>query len=255
MPKRARSKSTSKYYRKKARARSETSWSSWSNARQSTGRLKKNIRTGWEVVARTRPYVPDKTYTKVVYYASGHTIDPGVSGAAVSYDYGANCLYDPNITGVGHQPTGFDQMMAFYNKYYVTRCKAIVAFRGTDATYNTTVGLYVSRGSFPTDLVEIIENGNGSNGLLLPASSTYSNGCTAVLSVDIDVPKEFGVTKTNYLNQLDMAGTVSSNPANILYLYLWAGQPQAVDVSLVSIDYIRLEYTVCFKEIKSLAIS
>lgn len=35
------------------------------------------------------------------------------------YEWRLNSLFDPNLTGVGHQPQGFDQMAAFYNTYRV----------------------------------------------------------------------------------------------------------------------------------------
>lgn len=40
----------------------------------------------------------------------------GTTGALGTYVYSANGLFDPNITGTGHQPYGFDQMIAYYSK-------------------------------------------------------------------------------------------------------------------------------------------
>lgn len=44
-------------------------------------------------------------------------------GVPTQYAFSANGLYDPNITGTGHQPMGFDQMMALYNHYEVIGAK------------------------------------------------------------------------------------------------------------------------------------
>lgn len=51
-------------------------------------------------------------------YTDPVTINPAI-GAAGGWAFSANGLFDPNITGTGHQPMGFDQLMAFYNHYEV----------------------------------------------------------------------------------------------------------------------------------------
>lgn len=51
-------------------------------------------------------------------YVEHVTLDAAV-GAISSYLFSANGLYDPNITGVGHQPYGFDTYMTIYNHYLV----------------------------------------------------------------------------------------------------------------------------------------
>lgn len=43
----------------------------------------------------------------------------GITGTSIQY--GLNCLFDPNLTGVGHQPMGFDEYTAIYKMYHVWR--------------------------------------------------------------------------------------------------------------------------------------
>lgn len=45
----------------------------------------------------------------------------GTTGALGAYVFSANGMFDPNITGSGHQPYGFDQMIAFYQKAVVEK--------------------------------------------------------------------------------------------------------------------------------------
>jgi len=40
----------------------------------------------------------------------------------------ASSIYDPSVTGVGHQPLGYDQWSAFYGQYLVVGSKIHVAF-------------------------------------------------------------------------------------------------------------------------------
>lgn len=76
--------------------------------------------TGWNkgpgtVTAIKALAVPDRMLLKLPYYEaikwSGNT--------AAFYDWNLNSIYDPNRTGVGHQPLGYDQWKSFYNRYRV----------------------------------------------------------------------------------------------------------------------------------------
>lgn len=46
-----------------------------------------------------------------------------LSASYTNYRFTANGLFDPNVTGVGHQPNPFDQLMAFYSKATVIGSK------------------------------------------------------------------------------------------------------------------------------------
>ena len=42
--------------------------------------------------------------------------------------YRLNSLFDPDLSGVGHQPYGYDQLMAIYQRYKVIYCDVEVGF-------------------------------------------------------------------------------------------------------------------------------
>ena len=52
------------------------------------------------------------------------------SGSVYSYVYRGNDIYDPDLTGTGHQPMGYDQWAALYSQWQVMSSTATV--RGTD---------------------------------------------------------------------------------------------------------------------------
>lgn len=59
--------------------------------------------------------VPDRMLLKLPYYeALKQTGNP-----AAYYDWNLNSIYDPNRSGVGHQPLGYDQYKLLYNRYRV----------------------------------------------------------------------------------------------------------------------------------------
>jgi len=53
--------------------------------------------------------------TKMTYADQNNAAGTGPQ----TYVYCQNGLYDPDITGVGHQPRGFDQLEELYTRYYV----------------------------------------------------------------------------------------------------------------------------------------
>jgi len=56
--------------------------------------------------------------TTLLYVENGVGLNPAI-GAAAGYVFNLNSLHDPNTSGVGHQPTGFDQLIAIYEQFVV----------------------------------------------------------------------------------------------------------------------------------------
>lgn len=64
--------------------------------------------------------VPDRLRTKLRYTQLNSVTS--TSGAIVQQLFRGNSLFDPDVTGVGHQPQGFDQYMTLYQRYIVKGC-------------------------------------------------------------------------------------------------------------------------------------
>ncbi len=52
------------------------------------------------------------------------------------YVFRLNSLYDPDLTGTGHQPYGFDQFAALYSRYKVDRVHIDVLFTTPGGSYD-----------------------------------------------------------------------------------------------------------------------
>lgn len=74
---------------------------------------------------RSDPFPASKIVT--MRYCESITIDPGV-GLVATHQFRANGIFDPNASGVGHQPFGHDQWSAIYNHYEVLKSKIVVDF-------------------------------------------------------------------------------------------------------------------------------
>lgn len=76
-------------------------------------RVKRRRRT--TRVMRMPSLIPDQVMVRLKYRET-QNFTLGVGSQQL---YALNDLFDPDITGVGHQPLGFDQWMAFYSNFEV----------------------------------------------------------------------------------------------------------------------------------------
>lgn len=188
---------------------------------------------------------------KTKYMDTSISINPGAGGTVASHVIGANCLYDPDITGVGHQPLGFDEMMAMYDHYTVIGSRIRCWFANTDTTQNQLIGIYVSDSSSPAaDPRVIIENGMGKYNYLQEheAGARHTKQITLGHSV-----KKFN-SVSNVLDRADLQGTATSNPSEKSYFHIWAASTNATDPGAVRLCY-EIEYTAILTEPKHLQLS
>lgn len=173
------------------------------------------------------------------YCESNLGINPGVAGVLDYRTFSANGLYDPNISGVGHQPLGFDQLMLFYNHYTVIGSRIKATFINTDTGVPVYCGIVVSAASAPstTSMTTLREQGNINVGILNKAGT---EGCSLDLVERCSIKKFSGVSKI--LSEDDYRGTSGANPAEQVYYICAAAPLDTTDVAslilAVEIDYI-----------------
>lgn len=111
-------------------------------------------------------------------YVDVVTVNPGV-GTTASHLFRANSIFDPDLTGTGHQPLGHDQWATFYAHYTVAKATISVRAmsRGEDvAADNTLIGvttLTTTLLSAGTAGTTIVEQGRGSWNVLGPATGGF----------------------------------------------------------------------------------
>lgn len=84
--------------------------------------------TLWSRVPRQA--FPERALTKLKY-VSQTSLNPGLTLPAI-HMFSANNIFDPDFTGVGHQPLGYDQYAALYEQYHVRQAYAKVTFMAAD---------------------------------------------------------------------------------------------------------------------------
>lgn len=191
--------------------------------------------------------MPNKFATKLRYVGQT-TLNPGVAGIAGVHVINAIGLYDPDITGVGHQPRGFDQIMAMYDHYQVIGSKITVSFtQQYGNTYNPMyVGIALKDDSTPyTDANDYLE-GRNLVSTVMPAHYVNNPATIRTLSKTFSLRKFLSVTKAMSSNQY--RGTSGTNPNDSAYFHIF-GAPvnSGADEPSFVINF-RIDFIAVFTE-------
>lgn len=170
------------------------------------------------------------------------SLNPGV-GTTSLHLFRANSVFDPDETGVGHQPAGFDQWAARYTHYTVLGAKITVRPVNSQNISLVTGGWYgviltsdaASLAGFTPNT--IIENGNGKwNTAGDFENSSKMRGLRSYYSAR----KHFSRDPRSF----DLgSASVLANPTNMAHWIIWYGtmggldDPSPMNVA-VTIDYI-----------------
>lgn len=173
--------------------------------------------------------VPQRFLTKHKYSTT-----VTINTAQPQYNFNLNSLFDPDRTGTGHQPYGFDQLSALYNRYRVYGCSYVV--NGYQANNPIRIG------AVPSNSVAALPN--MATLIELPRAkftTQIPGGSRAQISGYVDLPSLTGRTKAQYMADDIYAGTALSSPAELLILNL-----QAALLSDVTVDGCLMTVTLQF---------
>lgn len=174
------------------------------------------------------------------YYHEAFQLNPGVAGVPASTVFSANGCYDPNITGGGHQPRGFDQVMALYDHGVVVGCKATIWVENTDTTHSTMLTMLWNDSSTvfaaPDDIIEH------------PYSTTKmiankgSGPAVTQMTVKLNPNKFLG--RKSPLSDPDLKFSKLSNPLEQCFLHIYANPGSNSSDSQTNYCRILIEYDV-----------
>lgn len=151
-------------------------------------------------------------------YCDQFNIDGAAAGVTGKYTLSLSSLFDPNVTGAGHQPGGFDELMAIYEKYCVTEAE----YRITIYNNNATAGSFncCSISDVPTsdnDIRTIIENGQCQHHVL---GLNPGGASVKTFSGTVDIAKAHGVSRSQLLSDDTFWGGATVSPPDQIFLKL-----------------------------------
>lgn len=183
------------------------------------------------------------TFKTTLRYVDFFTLNPGALTPG-KHVMSANGAYDPNITGGGHQPRGWDELIALYDHAVVIGSKITIQYANEDPTNPILVGITLKdTATTETNYNNYAEAGNTIYKQVGAQGSTGDNG-----KVSYSFNNKFlGIFDP--MSEADVQNTSSTNPTEQAYYHVWAASPTGVDTSTVECT-VSMEFIVVFKEPK-----
>ncbi|AKV62282.1 putative capsid protein [Fiddler Crab associated circular virus] len=186
------------------------------------------------------------TFSTKLRYSESVSVNPGASGVAGVYVMNASSCYDPNTTGTGHQPRGFDQWMTMYDHFTVIGAKITAQFSITgqadDRALICGIALKDANGVY-ADKNDYMEGRNVVSKLV--SGGATGDARTVTLSKTYSAKKFLGISKP--LASSLIRGTSSANPSENAYFHLFAAPTGNADLDNIPIQ-VLIDYLVVFTE-------
>lgn len=201
-----------------------------------------------KVYGYTSQAVGPPTLLRKLRYCTRVNLDAGIGSAAV-HNFKANGLYDPDSTGLGHQPLGFDQYMLMYDHFKVIGSKISVEFSASannTTTTNRVIGaIYLDDDiTALTDIEHAIEQG-------LTSYKVINSGL-GIKPTSISRKYSSKVFNFNKKDSAELVGTAAADPADTAFFKIMVQALEAADNPSGVSALVVIDYIVLFSERKTL---
>ncbi len=172
------------------------------------------------------PFQPGQAFDFT--YAEKVTLGNGAVGTfGTESVWRLNSLYDPNFTGTGHQPYGYDQCAVVYNRYKVHAATVELIF--TNPTDDMFVSAMVNS---PNDTVGLTSTLPG-QAMERPnvELQTLANAGTRMTRITrrFNLANVIGCSQSQFDADIqDYTGLIGANPAKVVFLRIAMADPSGV---------------------------
>lgn len=180
-----------------------------------------------------------------------------VQASLGTYVFSANGCYDPNNTGTGHQPRGFDQLMTLYDHYTVLSSKITVRFTNASASSRPFCAIAVRDGNVHmADFDAVGEYGD----VVISAKPLYRQttndeaglGESVLLTKKCNIAKFLG--RKDAMSDPELKGSASGNPSEQVFYHVIVSDVNSSSAASVNCT-VFIEYNVIMHEPKQPASS
>lgn len=199
--------------RGKAYARTKKSYPAYSRRRGMIARM----RAARNRIPRPTVAFPRTKLVRHVYY--DNIAFPAALGAGQSSQFGFRCnsMFDPNYSGVGHQPQFYDQMAAIYKTYQVIASFIDVTLDQQNTSQNNYKIVVTQDSALQTDVAAVLEEYGASRPLI-----NAQRNSPKVLKASWNAKKWFKTTMSGLMADQDKNTPVASNPTETIYYHIYA---------------------------------
>lgn len=190
-------------------------------------------------------------YTTKLKYSEAFTINPSLATAGV-YPFRANGLYDPNASAGGHQPYGFDQLIALYQHFCVIGAKC--TFRVSVPASNDQpfiMGIHLDDQGTLTEannITALMEQPRTTRKIISKPSNASGR--------ELQITQKFSAKKffsaSSIIGESQFEGTATADPNEEAYFIPWIGPMDATSDLATYTCFVEIEYVAVFIEPKDL---
>lgn len=188
-------------------------------------------------------FVPEQMRVRLNYVDWNLLLPLPVPGGGYTFTYSANSCYDPNVTSTGHQPLGFDNMMALYNHFVVVRSWITVTLGTTDAGVYSVVLTQDDDTTVAGSLSFAQEQPKSTFKMFQAASGPVS------VSQSFDAAKNFGEA---FMNQSSLIGNASANPTEQSFYHISINNQGVSMTATNCYANVSIWYDVIFSESRTI---
>lgn len=186
-----------------------------------------------------RQPVPDRIFSQFTYCDNYNFTIPAAGSAGLTSQAWWTSMYDPDYSGLGHQPLWYDQVAPMWSRYRVYGIKYILEAMNTNTNQLATCVIQHSNDipeSAAAGFNTIRERRNSRTYTL-----TSANGRPIRIKGYMSTYKPWGMTKTDYIGDEGFEAVVGATPTKCAYLNsYWVTQNTSCAINL----QVRLVYYV-----------